>query len=124
MSTHSKKLFYTLLLCFGTLLHAEWDSISLQKHINDATIIVIAEFQKELKKKESDFGTTQLVSFKIHKNIKGKISGLVSVEGQALEMCMPQMLFDNIPKTNYLLFYYVLYRFYSSYNHLYSTLLL
>lgn len=98
------KLILYILFIIGTTLNAEWNSISLSEHIERSSLIVIAEFKKELEKKETEMGTEQLVSLKVDETIKGEAETLISVKGQALEMCMPQMLFPNTPQTIYLLF--------------------
>ena len=85
-------------------LSAEWESISFKEHVEKASLIVIAEFKEEIEKKKIEIGTEQLVSFEVNESIKGEVNGSLTVRGQKLYMCMPQMLFPNTPTTKYLLF--------------------
>ena len=103
------KIKSVYLVLFGVFilsmsLNAEWETITFKEHVDKSSLIVVAEFQEELEKKKIEIGTEQLVLFKANESIKGDINGSFSVKGQALFMCMPQMLFSNIPKTKYLLF--------------------
>lgn len=96
---------YTLMCLSISMIHAEWDTITLKEHIDKSSIIVIAKFEQEVEKKEGRFGDiSQLVSFEANETIKGKLLGRFFVKGQSIEACMPQMLFPNTPKTKYLLF--------------------
>ena len=99
-----KKLLYMLLLCVTTMLHAEWETITFNEHVSKSSLIVVAEFQEEIEKKEIEIGTSQLVSFEVDEIIKGDVNGSILVKGQEFFMCVPQMLFPNTPKIKYLLF--------------------
>jgi len=94
----------TLLLLGTSLLQAEWESISLKEHVASASVITTAKLIKEIEQKELDFGTEQIVEFENNETIKGNINSSFYVKGQALYMCMPQMLFDITPNQSYLLF--------------------
>ena len=101
------KTLYRMLLGVFVLsitINAEWDTITFKEHVAKSSLIVVAEFQKELEKKEIEVGIEQLVLFEANETIKGNINGSFIVKGQELYMCMPQMLFPNIPKVKYLLF--------------------
>lgn len=100
------KKILTLIMLFLTMttLHAEWETITLQEHIKSSSLIVIAEFEKEIEKKETEAGEVQLVSFRPVESIKGDIDGSFVVEGTALFICMPQMIFPVTPDAKYLLF--------------------
>ena len=104
MKFKTKFLFYTLILSFISL-HAEWDTITFQEHIEKSSLIVVAEFGQEVEKKEGRFGDiSQLVSFEANETIKGEVEGEFFVKGQSVDACMPQMLFPNRSKVKYLLF--------------------
>ena len=103
MLLKNKIIFYIIILGY-TLLQAEWGSITLKEHVDKSTLIVIAEFQKEVEKKEVEMGTTQLILFESNETIKGDINGSFFVKGQAFEICMAQKLFTDVPYTKYLLF--------------------
>lgn len=104
MILKNKILFYTLMLWFATTLNAEWDTISFKEHIEKSSVIIVAEFQKEKQREDTDIGLSQLVSFEANESIKGEISSSFFVKGQAFMICMPQKFFEDIPKTKYLLF--------------------
>lgn len=103
MLLKNKIIFYIMILGY-TLLQAEWGSITLKEHVDKSTLIVIAEFQKEVEKKEVEMGTTQLILFESNETIKGDVNSSFFVKGQAFEICMAQKLFTDIPYTKYLLF--------------------
>lgn len=105
MILKTKKLIYLALILLTSALHAEWATITLQEQVDRASGIVVVEFEKELMRKETAIGEEQLVLFNILENIKGDLNGSIEVKGQAFEMCMAQMFFENIPKgSKYLLF--------------------
>ncbi|MCK5854515.1 MAG: hypothetical protein KAG56_04790 [Sulfurovaceae bacterium] len=100
-----KFLLYTLIVLATSTLHAEWETITLKEHIAKSSLIVVAEFGEEVEKKEGRFADiSQLVSFESNETIKGEVLGQFFVKGQSVEACMPQMLFSNTLKANYLLF--------------------
>ncbi len=104
MKLKSKVLLYMLLLWFTSSLQAEWETITFKEHVSKASLIVVAEFKEEIEKKEIEVGTSQLVSFEVNEIIKGDVNGAILVHGQEYFMCVPQILFENVPKTKYLLF--------------------
>ena len=100
-----RSFLYIILINISTvLLHAEWGSITLQEHLKRSDLIVIASFEKEISRRDSEMGTSQMVSFEVNEAIKGDVNGFITVKGQSLELCMPQKLFEIVPQTQYLLF--------------------
>lgn len=104
MKFKSKKIVYVLIMVLSSMLHAEWDTITLKEHVERSSLIVVATFHKELERKDTDIGLEQLVEFEMVEAIKGEANGILQVRGQAFEMCVAQMFFEKTSKGNYLLF--------------------
>lgn len=104
MIVKTKKVVYMVLMLFISALYAEWDTITFEEHVERSSLIVVAEYERELERKEVEIGVEQLVSFNVVELIKGDANGTLEVRGQAFEMCVAQMLFDNTPNKKYLLF--------------------
>ncbi len=100
-----KKILVFIVFLLGiTILQAKWATITLKEHIKASSLILIAQFEKEIEKKETDIGEIQLVSFKPIESIKGDINSSFVVQGEALYMCVPQMMFPVTLEEKYLLF--------------------
>ena len=99
-----KTAIYIIILVTTITLNARWATITLQDHIKRSSLIVVAQFEKEIEKKSTDVGEVQLVSFRPIESIKGETNSSFVVEGTALYMCIAQMIFPVTPEAKYLLF--------------------